>query len=103
MTPLTFGLVAGAGLGAIAVAPMFRMTFPDKRAAISAAFLERLAIGLVVSLVALPWDRWLIGLSFGLLLSLPSALILPKARIPILGLGVMGGLVIGLLFPIAVR
>lgn len=103
MTPFTFGLVSGTVLGAIAIAPMFKMSFPDKRAAISAAFLERLTIGLVVALVALPWPRWMIGLAFGLLLSLPSALILPKARIPILVLGVIGGLVIGLMFPMVVR
>ena len=90
-------------LGAAAIAPMFKMEFPDKRAAIAAAFLERLTIGLVVSLVALPWPRWAIGLAFGLLLSLPSALILPKARIPILVLGVIGGLLIGVAFPFAVR
>ena len=103
MTPLTFGVLSGAVLGAVAIAPMFKMTFPDKRAAISAAFLERLSIGLVVSLVALPWPRWLIGLAFGLLLSLPSAIILPKARIPIVVLGVIGGLLIGMTFPFAVR
>ena len=103
MTPLIFGLVAGSLLGAIAIAPMFKMTFPDKRAAISAAFVERLTIGLVVSLVALPWPRWVIGLAFGLLLSSPSALILPKARVPILVLGVIGGLVIGAVFPLVVR
>jgi hypothetical protein len=103
MTPLTFGLLAGAILGVIAIGPMFKMSFPDKRAAISAAFLERLSIGLVVSLVALPWPRWTIGLVFGLLLSLPSALIVPKARIPILVVGVIGGLLIGFAFPFAVR
>jgi hypothetical protein len=103
MTPLTYGLVAGIVLGAVAIAPMFKMSFPDKPAAISAAFLERLTIGLVVSLVALSWPRWVIGLSFGLLLSLPSALILPKARVPILVLGVIGGLVIALGFRFAVQ
>ena len=103
MTPLTFGLVAGGVLGAIAIGPMFTMSFADKRAAISAAFIERLSIGVVVSLVALPWPRWAIGLAFGLLLSLPSALIVPKARVPILIIGVIGGLLIGLAFPFAVR
>ena len=82
---------------------MFRMTFPDKRAAITAAFIERMSIGLVVSLVTLAWPRWAIGLGFGLLLSIPSALIVPRARVPILVLGTLGGLVIGLIFPYAVR
>ena len=103
MSPLAYGLAAGVVLGVIAIAPMFRMSIPDKRAAISAAFIERLTLGVVVSLVALPWPRWLIGLVFGLLLSLPSALILPKARIPIVVPGVIGGLLIGIAFPLAVR
>ena len=103
MTPLTFGLLAGTILGAIAIGPMFKMSFADKRAAISAAFVERFSIGLVVSLVALPWPRWAIGVVFGALLSLPSALIIPKARIPVLVIGIVGGLLIGLAFPYAVR
>jgi hypothetical protein len=102
MTPLAYGVLSGAALGALAIAPMFKMSFPDKRAAISAAFLERFGIGLVVSLVVLPWPRWAVGLVFGVLLSLPSALI-TKARVPILVVGAVGGLLIGLAFPYAVR
>lgn len=102
MTAPAYGILSGALLGAIAIAPMFRMTFTDKRAAISAAFIERLALGLVVSLVALSWPRWAIGLVFGILLSLPSAIILPKARVPILVVGTVGGLVIGLVYPYVV-
>jgi hypothetical protein len=102
MTALTYGIVSGAALGAIAIAPMFRMTFPDKRAAITAAFIERFALGLVVALVALSWPRWVIGLGFGTLLSLPSAIILPKARVPILVVGAVGGLLIGFIYSYAV-
>lgn len=102
MTPLIYGLVSGTVLGALAAGPMFKMSFPDKHAAISAAFIERLGIGLVVSLAALPWPRWLIGIAFGVLLSLPSALI-TKARVPILVVGSIGGLLIGLVFPYVVR
>ena len=102
MTPLVYGLVSGTVLGVIAVGPMFKMPFADKRAAITAAFIERFGIGVVVSLVTLPWPRWAIGLAFGVLLSLPSALI-TKARVPILAIGAVGGLLIGLIFPYAVR
>ena len=102
MTPLTYGLMAGVLFGAIAVAPMFGMTFTDKRAAISAAFIERFSIGLVIALVDTPWPSWAAGLGFGILLSLPSALI-TKASRPILAVGAVGGLVIGILFPYAVR
>ena len=102
MTPLTYGLFSGGVLGALAIGPMFKMSFPDKRAAIAAAFIERFSIGVVIALVAVPWPRWSTGLVFGVLLSLPSALI-TKARIPILVVGAVGGLLIGILFPYAVR
>ena len=102
MTPLSFGVAAGLVFGALAIAPMFKMSFPDKRAAITAAFVERFAIALVIALVALPWPRWAIGLLFGTLLSVPSALI-TKARVPILLTGAIGGLIIGLVFTYVVR
>jgi hypothetical protein len=81
---------------------MFKMSFPDKRAAIAAAFIERFTIGLVIALVALPWPSWAVGLTFGLLLSIPSALI-TGARVPILVIGAVGGLLIGAVLPFAVR
>jgi hypothetical protein len=102
MTTLSYGLVSGAVLGAVAIGPMFKMTFADKRAAIVAAFIERLSIGVVIALVSVPWPAWVTGITFGLLLSLPSALI-TGARVPILVLGGLGGLVIGLLLPYAVH
>ena len=102
MTNLTYGVVSGAVLGLLAIGPMFKMSFADKRAAISAAFIERFTIGLVIALVALPWPHWAVGLLFGLLLSIPSALI-TKAHVPILVLGGVGGLLIGLIQPYAVR
>ena len=102
MTHLTYGLVSGTVLGVLAVGPMFKMSFPDKRAAITAAFIERFGIGVVIALVTLPGPSWAIGLTFGVLLSLPSALI-TKARVPILVTGAVGGLLIGLVLPYAVR
>jgi hypothetical protein len=102
MNALSFGLVAGLAFGALAVAPMFKMSFQDKRAAISAAFVERFMIALVIALVALPWPRWTSGLLFGTLLSVPSALI-TKARVPILVTGAVGGLLVGLIYPFVVR
>ena len=102
MNALSFGLVAGLAFGALAIAPMFKMTFQDKGVAISAAFVERFMIALVIALVALPWPRWAIGLLFGTLLSVPSALI-TKARVPILVTGAVGGLLVGLIYPFVVR
>ena len=88
------GVIAGIVFGAIAVGMMLPMSFPDKRAALLGAFTDRFAIGLVIGCVQLRWPGWAVGLLFGLLLSLPSAII-TKAYAPILIVGALGGLVIG--------
>ena len=95
MSNITQGLISGIIFGAISVAMMLPMSFPDKRAALLAAFLNRFAIGLVIGCVIIPgWPGSAIGLLFGLLLSLPAALI-TKAYVPILMIGAVGGVVIG--------
>jgi hypothetical protein len=95
MSRLAIGLVCGLIFGAVDVALMLPMSFPDKRTALLAAFFSRFAIGLVIPLVQLPsWPGWLIGLAFGLLLSIPDALV-TKAYAPILLSGAIGGLIIG--------
>ena len=71
------------------------MSFPDKPAALLAAFLNRFGIGLVIGCVLLPgWPGWAVGLLFSLLLSLPAALV-TKAYAPILIIGAIGGVIIG--------
>ena len=94
MSRLTFGLIAGLAYGILTVASMLPMTFPDKRAALLGAFINRFAIGLLIPLVNVAAPRWAIGLALGILLSLPDGLI-TKAFAPIVGLGAVGGLVIG--------
>jgi hypothetical protein len=94
MSNLLLGVVAGLIFGAAAVATMLPMTFPDKSVALSAAFVDRFAIGVVIGCIQLPWPGWITGLTFGLLLSLPSAII-TKAYAPILVIGAVGGLIIG--------
>jgi hypothetical protein len=94
MSNLLWGTIAGLVFGTIAVGMMLHMSFPDKRTALLAAFSDRFAIGLVIGCIQLPWPGWVAGLVFGLLLSLPSALV-TKAYAPILLLGGVGGLVIG--------
>ncbi|HEX4960199.1 MAG TPA: hypothetical protein VF173_05125 [Thermoanaerobaculia bacterium] len=89
-----WGVIAGVAFGAFAVGTMIPMAFPDKRTALLAAFADRFAIGLVIGCVQLPWPGWAVGLLFGLLLSLPSAIV-TKAYAPIMILGGLGGLVIG--------
>jgi len=95
MTPLSAGLLSGLIFGAISVGMMLPMSFPDKVAALLGAFFSRFGIGLVIALIKIPtWPGWLIGFVFGLLLSLPSAII-TKAYAPILIVGAVGGLIIG--------
>ena len=88
--------VCGVVFGMVTVAMMLPMSFPDKRAALLGAFFNRFAIGFVVCLIDIPCSRWLIGLTIGILLSLPPAII-TKVYIPILGIGAVGGLIIGLI------
>ena len=102
MTHIAYGVVAGIAFGAVAVAAMLPLQFPDKRAALTAAFLDRFAIGFVIAVVDVSWSRWAVGLFFGVLLSAPSAVI-TKAWAPILGFGAIGGLVIAVLAPHVVR
>jgi hypothetical protein len=94
MTNPVRGIVAGLAFGVVAAGLMLPMEFPDKPAAITAAFLHRFGIGLVIGCVRLRWPGWAIGLFFGLLLSVPDAII-TKAYAPILILGAVGGLLIG--------
>jgi|SRR5712691_299107 len=95
MSNLMSGIIGGLIFGAVSVAMMLPMSFPDKRAALLAAFIDRFAIGLVIGCVSLSgWPGWTIGLLFGILLSLPAALI-TKAYAPILIIGAIGGVIIG--------
>jgi hypothetical protein len=95
MSSLTVGVIAGFIFGIIDVALMLPMQFPDKRTALVAAFLSRFGIGLVIPLVNLPtWPGWLVGVVFGVLLSLPDAVV-TKSYLPILISGAIGGLIIG--------
>ncbi len=94
MSRLQFGTIAGLAYGVLAVAIMLPLSFPDKRAALLGAFLNRFAIGLLIPLVEAPGPRWAIGLVLGVLLSLPDGII-TKAFAPIVGMGALGGLIIG--------
>ncbi len=94
MGNLTGGVISGLVFGAFVVVTMLPMQFPDKTTALGAAFVSRLGIGLVIGCVELPWLGWLIGVVFGVLLSIPDALI-TKAYAPILIIGTIGGAIIG--------
>jgi hypothetical protein len=95
MANLNGGLISGLVFGVVTVAMMLPMQFPGgKTTALAAAFINRFGIGLVIGCVQLAWPGWIVGLVFGLLLSIPDALI-TKAYVPIIIVGAVGGLVIG--------
>jgi hypothetical protein len=95
MSRFVVGVLGGVIFGIVAVLSMLPLEFPDKRAALTAAFLNRFAIGFTIGAAQLPWPGWVVGLTFGLLLSVPEAII-TKAWAPIVGMGALGGLLIGL-------
>ncbi len=94
MNPVVFGVIAGLVFGAIDVALMLPLDFPDKKTALLGAFTSRFAIGFLIPLVKMPLPVWGIGGLVGLLVSIPDAIV-TKAYAPILGTGLLGGLVIG--------
>ena len=96
MDPVIQGLIAGTAFGAIPVAMMLPLTFPDKRAALLGAFTNRFGIGLPIPLYHTFQPGWLVGGGVGLLLSLPSAIV-TKAYVPIIVVGTIGGVIIGVL------
>jgi len=94
MSRLMLGTICGLAYGALSAASMLPLTFPDKRAALLGAFVNRFSIGFVIGAIALPWPGWLSGLAIGVLLSLADAII-TKSYVPILVLGAVGGTLIG--------
>jgi len=101
MSRLTLGCLAGVVYGALSALSMAPLQFPDKRAALLGAFLNRLAIGIMIGAAigapqvdALHLPPWLVGLGIGILLSLADAVI-TKAYAPIVILGAFGGALIG--------
>jgi hypothetical protein len=94
-----FALTAGLACAVIDTALMLPLTFPtgrDKRVAMTAAFVERFVLGLTVGPVtrALGGRGLLVGPAYGLLASIPSALI-TGTWAPILAMGALNGLAVG--------
>ena len=96
MSRILLGVICGLVYGLIDAAIMLPMSLPDKPATITAAFIARFGIGFAIGAARLPWPGWAVGLCFGLLLSIPDAII-TKAYAPIIGMGVVGGTIIGML------
>jgi hypothetical protein len=96
MNNIIKGLIAGTIFGIVSIIPMFFMTFEDKTRAMTASFISRFAIGFIIFNMELPIPNWLKGGLVGLILSLPDAIV-TKQYAPILGLGLIGGIVCGIL------
>lgn len=96
MPKLTLGIICGIVYGIFSVLTMIPLEFPDKKAAMLGAFINRFSIGFVIGISTLPLPSWAQGLIIGILLSLADAII-TKAYIPILGLGAVGGVIIGVI------
>lgn len=94
MSRVMLGAICGVVFGAVSAAMMIPLKFDDKPAAITGAFVNRFAIGFVIGAAQLNLPSWAQGLVFGLLLSLPDAII-TKAYVPILVMGAVGGAIIG--------
>ena len=80
MSRLLLGTICGLVYGVISAASMIPLTFADKTAALTGAFLNRFAIGFVIGAARLPVPSWAQGLIFGILLSLPDAIITKALR-----------------------
>jgi hypothetical protein len=94
MSKLLLGSICGVVFGGLVVVMMLPMEFPDKQAALTGAFLNRFGVGFAIGAAELRLPGWVQGIIFGLLLSLPDAII-TKAYAPIMVLGILGGAVIG--------
>ena len=96
MSRIYLGVICGLVFGGLDAAMMIPLSFPDKRAALLAAFIARFALGFVICNIKLPWPGWVVGIVLGILLSLPDALI-TKTMVPILASGAIGGAIIGII------
>jgi hypothetical protein len=95
MSKVVLGLICGVLFGALSVASMIPVKMERKQIAMLGAFTNRFGIGFVICISTLPIAGWIQGLLLSLLLSLPDAII-TKAWLPIMILGSIGGIIIGL-------
>ncbi len=97
MSKIILGISCGLVFGIIDVLVMIPLKYENNRKrneAMSAAFIERFMIGFLIPNVGLGIHPALTGLLLGVGLSVPSAII-TRAYAPIIGIGVLGGIIIG--------
>ncbi len=99
MNKITLGIICGLAFGIIDVLIMIPLKYENSRKrneAMSAAFIERFMMGFLIPIVELGIHPALTGLLIGLGLSVPSAII-TRAYAPIIGIGIIGGVIIGII------
>ena len=99
MNSIALGIICGLAFGIIDIVVMLPMKFEDKRKrfeALTGAFIDRFMIGVLIPNVKLGVHPVIVGTLLGLGLSLPSAII-TRAYAPIIGIGIVGGVIIGII------
>jgi hypothetical protein len=97
MDKTTLGIICGLAFGIIDVLIMIPLKYENNRKrieAMSSAFIERFMIGFLIPNVELNIHPALTGLIIGLGLSIPTAII-TRVYAPIIGTGLVGGVIIG--------
>lgn len=97
MSKITLGLIVGLIFGILDVIVMIPLPEKDKKKKVEAmisAFIERFMIGFIIPNLDLGIHPALTGLIVGTGLSVPTAII-TRVYPPIIGIGVVGGLIIG--------
>ncbi len=99
MNSLLLGTLCGILFGLLSVGLMIPLKFEDKRTAMLGAFINRFSIGFVPGALHLPIPYWLAGLLIGVLLSLSDAII-TRSYVPLIVIGALGGLLIGVVIDV---
>jgi hypothetical protein len=97
MSKILLGLICGLAFGVIDILIMIPLKYESKRKmveAMSAAFIERFMLGFLIPNVDLGFSPIITGAILGIGLSVPSAII-TRVYGPIIGIGLVGGVIIG--------
>jgi hypothetical protein len=97
MSRLILGVICGLAFGILDVLIMIPLKFEDKTKkteAMVGAFLERFMLGFIIPNINLGIHPAVTGLFLGLGFSVPTAII-TRTYVPIIGIGVIGGVIVG--------
>ena len=97
MNSIVLGVICGLVFGIIDVLIMLPMKVEDKRKRIEAligAFIERFMLGFIIPNINVGLHPIATGAILGFGFSLPTAIMI-RAYAPIIGIGIVGGVIIG--------